>query len=308
MTRYLIGSALGALLLLAAGAARAESEAWPKLYDVEGDPSVGKAEVGGVAKQCNFHMMSRMGPDPREVAACDAAVKRLAARGPSAVPAIFAALDRDTTPHAARVRLYGALAETRDPAVAGKMIDAMAKIATSRDSRRQYESGHMEDVAQAILHADPEERAPWVEEVERTDEFARLTERVFAWRGHQRATAGKTSDELATARLARARADAASPDLEKAFLAVRYLAQREPAEARAAAEALIGRSGEAPAERRDAVRRSFEMLKRQAEYQERQRAEEAAARARVPAKGKAAPKSPPTGKKAPAKSDPASRS
>lgn len=308
MTRYLIGSALGALLLLAGGAARAESE-WVKVFEVEGDPRPGKAEVGGVAKQCDFHMMSRMGPDPREVAACDAAVKRLAARGAAAVPAIFAALDREDTPHAARARLYAALAQSGDPAVAGRMIDAMARVATSRNGNRSYETGHMEEVAEAILHVRPEERAAWVPEP-RTDEFAQLTQRVFAWRGHQRASAGKTSDELAAARLAQARADKASPDLEKAFLAVRYLVQRDPAEARAAADVLIGRSGEASADQRDAVRRSFEMLKRQAEYQERQRAEEAAAKAKAPARGKGAPKAPPpaAGKKAPSKSDPASRS
>ena len=71
-------------------------------------------------------------------------------------------------------------------------------------------------------------------------------------------------------------------DLEKAYLAVRYLMSRDPAEAQVAAEALLARLPAPAAGQKDElqqVRRQVESLKRSAEYQARQAEEEARSKA-----------------------------
>ncbi len=299
LRKQLLSAVALAASMLAASPALAE-QTWQKVFDVDGPSKAGSAEVAQVSKNCEYRMMSRMGPDPKEVAVCEAAVKRLAARGASAVPAILVALDRETLGYTARDRLYAALAQSKDPAVAGQMIDAMAKVATQKVDERTYEATQMEEVARAILHSTPNERAPWVEAVKQ-DAFERLTENVVGWRDLQRRTAGKTADELAAARLADARARKDDKDLEKAYIAVRYLSGREPAEARAASEALLARLPPPAFGVKDelaAVRRHVEGLRRTAEFHEREAAEEARSKpARTPTKGQA--KAPPAVKPSP---------
>lgn len=312
MTRNLIGAALGALLLVAATPARAESE-WVKIFDVEGEPKVARLEVARVTKLCDFHVMSRMGPDPRELAACEGAMKGLAARGTAAAPAVMAAIDREETPFAARFRLYAALAATGDRAIAERMIDALAKLATTDEANlRDHEAHEIDATAEAILRVTPEERAPWSHRSEVAD-GRRWTNRVFAWRALLRDNPGATPDQLEAARLARARAEQASPDLERAFIATRYLVEKDPVAGGRAAEALAKRIDEAPAEARELARGAIEHLKRQAEQQRRSAAEQAAERDAAaqkktqPVPGRS-PLRKPIPTKAPSKADPASRS
>jgi hypothetical protein len=235
MNRALLGVVALVTSSLVASTAAAE-DTWQSVFETDGPVRAGRFEVGLVEKHCSFQMMSRMGPDPKEVAACDASVARLSARGASAVPAILASLDSEGTSHSARERLYAALAKSGDPAVAAKMIDAMAKVAQNRVERRAYEAVQMEEVAKTILRAAPSERAPWVRDV--ADPYVAITDQVIAWRVHQRDNAGKSLDDVAAERLAKARAEKADPDAQKAFLAVRHLIEVDPVEGRAAAEAL----------------------------------------------------------------------
>jgi hypothetical protein len=298
MRKVLLGAMALATSMLAASPALAETSTWQKVFEVDGPSKSGSAEVAQVQQRCNFRMMSRMGPDPKEVAACDAAVKQLARRGDAAVPAILTALDAESTSYTSRDRLYAALAESKDPAVAAKMIDAMAKVATGRVEDRTYEAQQMEEVARSILHTNPGERAPWVEEAKR-DPYERLTERVVGWRVLQRETAGKTADELAGARLSDARSHKSDRDIERAYLSVRYLMTREPAEARTAAEELLARLPPPAFGVKDelaTVRRHLESLRRTAEFHEREAASEARAKA---ARGPLQVKAPPPVKKQP---------
>lgn len=298
MRKVLLGAMALATSMLAASPALAENSTWQKVFEVDGPSKSGSAEVTQVQQRCNFRMMSRMGPDPKEVAACDAAVKQLARRGEAAVPAILTALDHETTNYTSRDRLYAALADSKDPAVAAKMIDAMAKVATGRVEDRTYEAQQMEMVARSILHTNPGERAPWIEEAKQ-DPYQRLTERVVHWRVLQREAAGKTADELAGSRLADARAHKNDKDIERAYLSVRYLMTREPAEARVAAEELLARLPPPAFGVKDelaTVRRHLDSLRRTSEFHEREAAEESRSKA---AKAARSPKAPPPPKKQP---------
>jgi hypothetical protein len=237
-------------------------------------------------------------------------MKRLAARGAKAAPAVMAAIDRESTPYAARLRLYAALAATGDRAVAEKMIDAMARLATSDEAAdRRSEAYSIDAAAEKILRVTPEERAPWVRQEITGDR--RWTDRVFAWRALLRDSPDATPDQLEAARLAHARADQASPDLEKAFIATGYLVLKQPAEGLRAAEALAKRADEAPPDVRDAARRSIESLKQRAEDGQRWAEEQAAERDRA-ARKRTRPVKTPRPKPAPAepggKAAPGSRS
>lgn len=284
MKNSIVGGALFAVSMLSAGSALAE-ESWGKIFDESGPGKVGKQEVARVEKSCNFHMMSRMGPDPREVAACDGAIKALQARGPSAVPAILAALDREDVGYGARSRLYTALARVGDASVADKMVDGMAKIATGKMQGRLYEVDSMEEVVRDITKAAPEERAPWIA-APVVDPYRKLTDDVVAWRQVAKANAGKTPQEVADARLADARAHANDPDVERAYQAVRYLKDNAPEEAMQAADALLARLPKSETRDRKDPRPHFESLRRQAEWEKTRRESEAAEKAKA---GKKAP-------------------
>jgi len=255
--------------MLGATSAMAE-ESWGKIYDETAAPKVGKQEVARVEKSCNFHMMSRMGPDPKEVAACDAAMSALKARGPGAAAAILAALDREETGYGARSRLYTALARVGDGATAELMVDGMAKIATGKLQGRLYEVDSMEGVVRDITKAEPEPRAPWTPEPV-VDPYRKLTGDVIAWRLVSRANAGKTPQQVETERLADARAHAADPDVERAYRAIRYLKDHAPDEALSAADALLARLPPSEAKERKDPRPHIDSLRRQAEWEKVQR-------------------------------------
>ncbi len=279
----IVGGALFAVSILGAGSALAE-ESWSKIYDTQ-PPKAARQEVARVEKSCNFHMMSRMGPDPREVAACDAAVTQLQARGPAGVPAILAALDREDVGYGARGRLYTALARVGDGAVAEQMVDGMAKIATGKVQSRLYEVDSMEEVVRTITKASPEEPAPWAAEPV-VDPYRQLTDDVVSWRLVAKANAGKSQQEVGDARLADARAHASDPDVARAYEAIRYLKDNAPDEALQAADALLARMPQSAVKDRKDPRTHVESLRRQAEWEKNRRASEAAEKAKVgPKKG-----------------------
>lgn len=286
MNKRIVGGALFAASMLCAGGALAE-ESWGKIYDESGPGKVGKSEVARVEKSCNFRMMSRMGPDPREVAACDGAIKQLQARGPAAVPAILVALDREEVGYGARSRLYTALARMGDGAVAERMVDGMAKIASGKLQGRLYEVDSMEEVVREITKAEPEARAPWVA-TPVVDPYRKLTDDVMSWRLVAKANAGKTPQEVESERLADARAHASDPDVEKAYRAIRYLKDHEPEEAMKAADELLARLPKSEVKDRKDPRPHLESLRRQAEWEKTRRINEAAEKAKK-ATGKKGP-------------------
>jgi hypothetical protein len=309
MNKRIVGGALFAVSmvvpLLSARSALAE-ESWGKIYDQSGPGTVGKQEVARVEKSCNFRMMSRMGPDPREVAACDGAIKQLQARGAAAVPAILAALDREEVGYGARSRLYTALARVGDATVADRVVDGMAKIASGKMQGRLYEVDSMEEVVREITKAEPEGRAPWVPEPV-VDPYRKLTDDVVSWRLVAKANAGKTPQQVESERLADARAHVNDPDVEKAYKAIRYLKDHEPDEALKAADDLLTRlpksEASGPTKDRKDPRPHLESLRRQAEWEKTRRINEAAEKAKkAPQK-----KGPPPQQQAPKKPTPDSK-
>lgn len=285
MKSGIVAGAVFAVSMLGAGSAAAE-ETWDKIYGDSGPAKAGKLEVARVEKSCNFRMMSRMGPDPKEVAACDAAISGLEARGAAAVPAMLAALDREEVGYGARSRLYTALARVGDGAVAAKMVDGMAKIATGKMQPRLYEVDSMEEVVRTITKAEPPSRAPWVV-APVVDPYRKLTDDVMSWRLLDRANAGKTPQQIQDERLADARAHVGDPDVERAYMAIRYLKDSAPDEAMSAADALLARLPKSEGNDRKDPRAHIESLRRQAEWEKNQRAADAEAKAAKQKKGPA---------------------
>lgn len=232
-----------ALTLASAGAAHAEDLTHHRVF---GDAKVGPADSAAVAetaaveKACSFNVMSRRGPDPEEMAACEAATARLMKRGVAAAPAIFASLDKAKVSYHAKQRLYDLLARTHDTQLVEPLIRGMARIASRKLDAREWETGMIHRALGELSRAPVNEHAPWVQSTRRSPQADAIAQTID-WRLWHEAHRGVSHDKLAADRLADARAHAADKDHARAFGAVSYLLEREPKEGLAAAKALLDR-------------------------------------------------------------------
>ena len=297
-----------ALTLASAGAAQAEDLTHHRVFgDVKVGPadSASLAEAAAVEKACSFSVMSRRGPDPEDVAACEAASARLMKRGVAAAPAIFASLDKDNNKvnYHAKQRLYDLLARTHDTQLVEPLIRGMARIASRKTSAREWETGMIHRALGEISRAPVSESAPWVRASKRSTRDESVMQ-AFDWRLWHEEHRGVSHDKLAADRLADARAHAADKDNARAFGAVNYLLEHEPKEGLAAAQALLDR-GKLPNEGKQALdytmdRVTYEM--KAAADAAKAAAEPAAAPALAPPQVKSSPgksKAPPRATKKP---------
>lgn len=234
-----------ALTLASAGAAHAEDLSRHRVFgDVKVGPadSAALAESAAVEKACSFNVMSRRGPDPEEMAACEAATARLMKRGVAAAPAIFASLDKDKVSYHAKQRLYDLLARTHDTKLVEPLIRGMARIASRNLDAREWETGMIHRALGELSRAPVNESAPWAQATRRSSQADAIAQTID-WRLWHEAHRGVSHDKLAADRLADARAHAADKDTARAFGAVRYLLEHEPKEGLAAAQALLEREG-----------------------------------------------------------------
>jgi len=248
-----IGVGLVVVLTLAsASAAQAEDLRHHRIF---GDANVGSvdsaslAETAAVEKACSFNVMSRRGPDPEDLAACEAAASRLEKRGIAAAPAIFAALDKEKVSYYAKRRLYDALARTRDTRLVEPLIAGMARIASRRVGAREFEGEMIHQTLGELSRAQVGERAPWVKTARRSDHEEAISQAID-WRLWHEEHRGVAHEKLAADRLADARAHAADKDAERAFGAVRYLLEHQPKEGLEAAR-VLGERRDLPREGRD---------------------------------------------------------
>ena len=240
--RRTLGIILCAASTTLAGAARAESPVGRVYGDAAvGDPADAAAEAAAVEKRCAFNVMSRRGPDPSEVEACEGAVARLERRGPEAAAAIFAVLDHDRAGWHAKQRLYHALARTHDARAIEPLIRGMARIATRKLGERDWEIGMIDAALRELTRASAGERAPWEQAPVRAPHDDAV-DQVIDWRLWHERHLGRSHEELAAERLADARAHAADPDAARAYQAVEYLLRYAPAEGAPAARALLDRA------------------------------------------------------------------
>lgn len=295
-----------ALTLASAGAAHAEDRSRHRVF---GDAKMGSAdsaalaEAAAVEKACSFNVMSRRGPDPEEMAACEAATARLMKRGVAAAPAIFASLDKDKVSYHAKQRLYDLLARTHDTQLVEPLIRGMARIASRKLDAREWETGMIHRALGELSRAPVNETAPWVQATRRSPQADAIAQTID-WRIWHEAHRGVSHDKLAADRLADARAHAADKDHARAFGAVSYLLEREPNEGLAAAKALLDRD-DLP----DEGRRAMDYLMGRATYEmtaaaeaAKKGAEPVAAPNEGPRRLKSSPGKPKAPKQAPKKS------
>lgn len=284
-----------ALTLASAGAAHAEDLTRHRVF---GDAKVGSADSGAlseaaaVEKACAFNVMSRRGPDPEDMAACEAASARLMKRGVAAAPAIFASLDKDKVSYHAKQRLYNLLAQTHDTQLVEPLIRGMARIASRKLDAREWETDMIHRTLGELSRAPVSERAPWAQVTRRSPQAQSISQAID-WRLWHEEHRGVSHDKLAADRLADARAHAADKDNARAYGAVSYLLEHEPKEGLAAAQALRDR-GALP----DEGLRALEYLMDRTTYEMNAAAE--AAKAAPEAAPRPAPAPPPA--KSPGKS------
>jgi hypothetical protein len=198
------------------------------------DKSVAIAEV---VKRCTFNEMSREGPRPKDVAKCDAAATALDRQGVAAAPAIFAALDDERTPYAARQRLIAVLGRTADTSLVPPMLDAMARITTRKLQTRMPEFEMLHEAVRDLTRQAIGELPPW-EKAPAMSNQGMQTDRVVDWKLWLDKNRARSHDELSDEATADARAHANDKDMAKRYQAVRYLLRYEPSEGAKAARAL----------------------------------------------------------------------
>lgn len=293
-----------ALTLASAGAAQAEDMRQHRIF---GDAKMGSvdhaalAESAAVERACTFNVMSRRGPDPEDLAACEAAAARLEKRGIAAAPAIFASLDKANVSYYAKRRFYELLARTKDTRLIEPLIGGMARIASRGLDARGFEAEMIDQTLGEITRAPVGERAPWVKGVARSQRDGAITLAVD-WRLWHAEHRDVSHEKLAADRLADARAHAGDKDAARAFGAVRYLLEREPAEGLEAAQALQDRK-DLPREGKDNL--GYYMRQANSEIEAAARAAERAAEPKTkplaprkavsPSKAKPQVKAPATG-------------
>lgn len=248
MRRWLLGAALGIAGVLGAGAASASVDArWgaPRVYDDAGfeAPKSGKAialEMAAVNARCTYSELSREGPRPSDMAACEAAVSKVIQRGSEAIGPILAALDNQRTQWGTRRRLYDVLARTKDTRLAEPLIRGMARITTRKIETRAWEVWAIHDVLSELTHAPVHERLPGYK-TRHVASKRRALDLVVDWRLWLEGREGKSHDELVLERTNDELAHAEDPDAQRAYRAVSYLLRARRAEGIAAGKKLLER-------------------------------------------------------------------
>jgi hypothetical protein len=241
-----IAVAFAAATVFATGTARAGGDdTAERIFDDAGfdprpDANVNR-EIAAVIKHCAFEEMSREGPRPGQVAACNGAVERLSKRGPAATGPVLAALDRYAGRDSRRSRLYDVLARTGDTRLIEPLVNAMARITTRKLDGRAYEIGFMNEALIELTRAPVGDRVPWVQVAARSQRRDQM-DLVVDWKLWAADHAGKSHAELVAEAFADARAHSADSDPARAYRAVRYLLKYDPANALGVARALAKRS------------------------------------------------------------------
>jgi hypothetical protein len=214
---------LAALVLVTLGAnSRADSNKTP-LYDddlarAEGSKE-GRAALEGIARQCEYSIYMRSGPRPQDIAACEKSVARAVAAGPSVVPDALRKLNDRSLGHGARLRTYDVLARVADVRVLASLVGAL-----ERSERDPTDRDSIRSTLARISYAKPGEVSGL--SADRPD----LAAQVAAWRSWLAGHRDMSRAELLEDRIADARAHVADPDVETAFIAARFLAQRKETE------------------------------------------------------------------------------
>jgi hypothetical protein len=197
-------------------------------------------EIASVQATCDFNELSREGPRPGDVVACEAAVSKVIHRGSAAIGPVLAALDSPQTQGSARRRLYDVLARTRDTRLIEPLIRGMARIATRELDARMWEVRAIHDTLLAITHAPIRETLPGRKE-RRTTSHRTSIDMVVDWRLWLADHEGKSHEELVQERLTNELAHAEDPDRHRAYRAVSYLLRERRAEGIAAGRKLLER-------------------------------------------------------------------
>jgi hypothetical protein len=229
---------LAALMLVTLGAnSRADPKAKsPELFDddlarAEGTKE-GHAAIEAIARQCEYSMYMRSGPRPQDVAACEKSVARAVAAGPLVVPDALRKLNDRSFGYGARIRMYDVLVRVGDVRVLEPLVGAL-----ERSERDPTDRDSIRSALARISYAKVAEVSGL--SVDRPD----LAAQVAAWRSWLVDHKGMSRPQLLEDRIADARAHVGDPDVETAFIAARFLAQRKETqrEGLTALEALLER-------------------------------------------------------------------
>lgn len=146
-----------ALALLGTPALAQASEAFYRLYDVDPkalDPHAVEA-VSKLERDCAYSMMSRLGPSPRQAAACDAQVKKVAALGSAGARAALAQLDTEHGGFGGRSRLYDVVARAGDLGFVEPLVKALEREeAEGLGNPRHYERNSISNALAALTYAE----------------------------------------------------------------------------------------------------------------------------------------------------------
>lgn len=198
-------------------------------------------ELKAVQVKCQFSAFSREGPSPSEVRACEGAVAAVARRGPSAIGPVLRVLDGDGTTWEAKRRLYDVLARTKDTRLIEPLIRGMARIATRKLERRNWEIHVMHEALLELSQAPIGETLPGVSAPRHVSQRRRAIDLAVDFRlwfdeneglSHQQLVEKRTADELAHLEDA---------DTERAYRAILYLLKQKNADAVSAGKKFIER-------------------------------------------------------------------
>lgn len=198
-----------ALSLLAAPRARASADRPYPLYDVDAaklEPSA-KAAVEEASRVCTVSTMSRMGPSPGAVAACNAATGKAIALGTPAAYAALAALDTGDPTARAIASLYDIVGRSGDLALVEPLIRALEREdKQGLGNPRQFERNLIADALAALTYTE-----------------LRGTPAV-QWRAWSNEHPNPSRATLRTARLAAVEVQIATGRVEEIVEAARFLA------------------------------------------------------------------------------------
>lgn len=137
--------------------ARATATGGGKLFDVSApsDEAVQKA-ITKLESACAYSMMSRIGPTPGQMRACNDAEDQLVAMGRPAAEAALARLDDPSMRSAARHRLYDTVGRVGDLAMVEPVLRGLDRIAAEGiGGPHQWEKEQLVGVLRQLTYADP---------------------------------------------------------------------------------------------------------------------------------------------------------
>jgi hypothetical protein len=246
MNRLAVAAAVWAVLVALGGAARASSEHFYRMYDVAPaslDPRAVEA-AARVAQDCNYSMLSRIGPRPEEMLRCNAAEEKLVALAASGARAALAALDDENVGHGARARLYDVMGRIGDlalvePLVRGLEREEAAGLGNPRQMERSYIATTLTALTYAELKGTP----------------------AIQWRAWLRAHPAPSRAALLAERAAEVDKMVASGDYSEVFQAAEFLGSHQATRARARKifESLLTRT-ELDYDQRRALHRALDRL------------------------------------------------